>query len=64
MYKQDKNLEIVALNEYRDDVLLIYNDNRNTALMDFINLKYDVKSAPNLFRSILSLGELHNIIFK
>ena len=59
-----KKIEIVALNEHRDDLLLICNGNRNTALIDFINLKYDVKFVPNLFESIFLLGELHNIIFK
>ena len=50
MYKTlQKKIEIVALNEHRDDVLMIYNGNRNTALMDFTNLKYDVKFVPNLF---------------
>ena len=59
-----KKIEIVALNEHRDDVLMIYNGNRNTALMDFTNLKFDVKFVPNLFGSIFLLGELHNIILK
>ena len=62
--KHYKKIEIVALNEHRDDVLMIYNGNRNTALMDFTNLKYDVKFVPNLFGSIFLLGELHNIILK
>ena len=52
--KKDINLEIVALNEDRDDVhvLLIYNGNQNTAFIGIYVL------------GEYSFGELHSVVFK
>ena len=55
MYKKDikprDSVQYIALIEYRDDVLLIYNGNQNIALMDFTFGSISLESCTMSFSS-------------